>query len=73
LIKQGDHSVVARLDLSGMGQELKVLAGTESSVRRLDALRAELGDDPADWLEPFMSGETKLRPGLSARAAERAS
>ncbi len=57
LIKQGDHSVVARLDLSGMAEELTVLAGTERSVRRLDALRAELGDDPADWLEPFMAGE----------------
>ena len=57
LIKQGDHSVVARLDLSGMRRELTVLAGTESSVRRLDALREQLGDDPADWLEPFMNGE----------------
>jgi type IV secretion system protein VirB4 len=55
LIKQADHSVVARLDLSGMGGLLKVLAGNERSVRRLDALRARLGDDPADWLEPFMA------------------
>jgi len=56
LVKQGDTSVVARLDLSGMTGELRVLAGTERSVRRLDVLRARLGDDPADWLEPFMSG-----------------
>ena len=58
LVKQGDHSVVARLDLSGMAEELSVLAGTERSVRRLDALRAELGDDPADWLGPFMAGDS---------------
>jgi type IV secretion system protein VirB4 len=57
LIKQGDHSVVARLDLTGLTEELSVLAGTERSIRRLDALRAELGDDPADWLAPFMAGE----------------
>jgi type IV secretion system protein VirB4 len=56
LVKQGDHSVVARLDLNGMAGELKVLAGTERSVRRLDALRDRLGDDPAEWLEPFMEG-----------------
>jgi type IV secretion system protein VirB4 len=58
LIKQGDHSVVARLDLSGMVEELRVLAGTERSVRRLDGLRAELGDDPACWLGPFMAGDS---------------
>ncbi len=56
LVKQGDHSVVARLDLNGMAGELTVLAGTERSVRRLDALRGRLGDDPAGWLEPFMAG-----------------
>jgi type IV secretion system protein VirB4 len=54
LIKQADHSVVARLDLGGLKGELRVLAGTERSVRRLDALRARLGDDPGSWLEPFM-------------------
>ncbi len=56
LIKRGDHSVVARLDLSGMGGELAVLAGTERTVRRLEALREKLGDAPADWLPPFMEG-----------------
>jgi type IV secretion system protein VirB4 len=55
LVKQADHSVVARLDLSGMGGLLKVLAGNERSVRRLDALRARLGDDPRAWVEPFMA------------------
>ena len=55
LIKQADHSVVARLDLSGLNGELRVLAGTETSVRQLDALRAKLGDEPGDWLESFMT------------------
>jgi type IV secretion system protein VirB4 len=62
LIKQSDHSVVARLDLSGLDGELRVLAGTERSIRRLDALRETLGDDPADWLEPFMNGQSGLPP-----------
>ena len=57
LVKQADHSVVARLDLAGLAGELKVLAGTERTVRRLDALRERLGDDPAAWLEAFMDGK----------------
>jgi type IV secretion system protein VirB4 len=50
LIKHGNDSVVARLNLSGMPDLLTVLSGRESSVRRLDALRAEVGDDPKAWL-----------------------
>lgn len=56
LIKHGEHSVVARLDLRGLEQHLVVLSGSEASVRRLDALRATLGDDPADWLPPLIAG-----------------
>jgi type IV secretion system protein VirB4 len=58
LIKQAGHSVVARLDLAGMGDFVKVLAGNERSVRRLDTLRARLGDAPAAWLGPFMAERT---------------
>jgi len=57
LIKQADHSVVARLDLDGLPGYVRVLAATERSVRRLDALRAERGDDPALWLADMMAGE----------------
>jgi type IV secretion system protein VirB4 len=50
LIKHGADSVVARLNLSGMSDLLTVLSGRESTVRRLDDLRARYGDAPADWL-----------------------
>jgi type IV secretion system protein VirB4 len=50
LIKHGSDSVVARLNLSGMPDLLTVLSGRESSVRKLDDLRARYGDAPADWL-----------------------
>ena len=56
LIKHGNDSVIARLDLTGLDRILTVLSGRESSVRRLDTLRARLGDDPADWLEPLLAG-----------------
>jgi type IV secretion system protein VirB4 len=50
LIKHGNESVVARLDLSGERDLLTVLSGRERSVRALDAIRAETGDDPQAWL-----------------------
>lgn len=65
LIKRGDHSVVARLDLAGLSGELAVLAGTERAVRRLDALREQVGDEPAAWLPAFMN-ERDSRKGRSA-------
>jgi type IV secretion system protein VirB4 len=49
LVRQANRSVVARLDLGGMPDLLTVLSGRESSVRRLDELRASVGDDPAAW------------------------
>jgi type IV secretion system protein VirB4 len=56
LIRQPDASVVVRLDLSGMPGVLAVLSGRESSVRRLDGLRADYGDAPAAWY-PALTGE----------------
>lgn len=49
LVRHANHSVVARLDLSGMDDMLMVLSGRESAVRRLDMIRARVGDDPAAW------------------------
>jgi type IV secretion system protein VirB4 len=49
LVRHANHSVVVRLDLSGLPEVLTVLSGRESSVRRLDALRAIHGDDPEGW------------------------
>lgn len=62
LIKHGNDSVIARLDLTGLERILAVLSGRESSVRELDALRARLGDDPANWLEPLLG---KVAPASS--------
>ncbi len=51
LIRQPDASVVVRLDLAGMPEVLTLLSGRESTVRRLDSLRAECGDAPSAWFE----------------------
>jgi type IV secretion system protein VirB4 len=55
LIKHGNDSVVARLNLTGMDDILTVLSGREASVRRLDELRALHGDLPENWL-PLLLG-----------------
>lgn len=50
LIKHGNESVVARLNLSGERDMLTILSGRERTVRLLDDIRAEVGDDPEAWL-----------------------
>jgi len=69
LLRQGDRSAVVRLDLGGMDDLLTVLSGRETTVRRLDALRDEVGDDPAAWY-PALTGAPW--PGGAAAMAEAA-
>ncbi|CAN5714599.1 VirB4 family type IV secretion system protein [soil metagenome] len=54
LIKHGADSVVARLNLSGEPDLLTVLSGRERTVRLLDSLREDLGEDPAVWLPQLL-------------------
>lgn len=50
LVKHGADSVVARLNLNGERDLLTVLSGRERTVRMLDDIRAEVGDQPDAWL-----------------------
>lgn len=61
LIKQGLNSVVAELRLDGLDDALAVLSGRTETVDLLDRIRAEVGDDPAHWLEPFHRQRRQLR------------
>jgi type IV secretion system protein VirB4 len=54
LIKHGNESVVARLDLSGEKDLLTILSGREKTVRLLDRLRQEKGDSPAQWMSSLL-------------------
>lgn len=69
LIKQANMSVVARLDMSGMPEILTILSGREKSVRHLDTLRAEHGDDPAEWLPQLVEAAKKGPRALWERDA----
>ncbi len=53
LIKQGQNSVVAELDLRGFEDELAVLSGNTATSLLAEKLVAELGDDPTVWLPEF--------------------
>ena len=53
LIKQGLNSVVAELRLDGLDDALAVLSGRTETVDLLDRIRARVGDEPNNWLEPF--------------------
>lgn len=63
LVRHANHSVVVRLDLSGMGEVLTVLSGREASVRKLDTIRHAVGDDPRAWY-PRLTG--RAYPGDAA-------
>ncbi|WP_168454857.1 VirB4 family type IV secretion/conjugal transfer ATPase [Sphingopyxis microcysteis] len=54
LVKHGNESVVARLNLSGEHELLTILSGRERTVRILDELRAEHGDAPEAWYAALM-------------------
>jgi type IV secretion system protein VirB4 len=53
LIKHGNDSVIARLDLNAMPDIVKVLSGRKESLEECARLRNELGDDPLAWLPRF--------------------
>lgn len=47
------QSVIARVNLAGMQNEIAVISGREETVLLLDDLRNEVGDDPIRWLPKF--------------------
>lgn len=50
LVKQGQDSVVLRLDLTGAEECLTILSGRESTARKIDAILREQGEQATDWL-----------------------
>ena len=54
LIRHGNESVVARLDLSGEKDLITILSGRESTVRLFDELVDRTGPDPAHWMGPLL-------------------
>ena len=53
LVKQDNDGVVARIDLSGMEEVIRVLSGRVDTVLLMQQIISEVGDDPDDWLPIF--------------------
>lgn len=53
LLKQGRHSVVLKLPLGGMDDDLAVLSARASNLELMDRLIARHGEDPAAWAAQF--------------------
>jgi len=53
LIKHGQDSVIAKLNLAGMPDLIKVLSGRTETVAELELLIDTVGPDPKDWLPIF--------------------
>jgi len=53
LLKQGRHSVVAKLPLAGMDDDLAVLSARTSNLELMDRLIAQYGEDPDVWASHF--------------------
>ena len=53
LVKQDNDGVVARIDLSGMDDVIRVLSGRVETIMLLDDIIKEVGPDPMDWLKIF--------------------
>ena len=63
LLKQGNNSVVARLNLKGMEDDIAVLSANLARVLLLDEIRSRVGDVPSDWLPRY----TQLNRLLTTR------
>jgi type IV secretion system protein VirB4 len=55
LMKRESGSVICEFDLSNMHEFVAVLSGRANTVRFVDRLRDQLGNDPANWLDEFMT------------------
>jgi type IV secretion system protein VirB4 len=53
LVKHGPHSVICKLDLGGMPDEIAILSGRQTTVELLDKILAETGEDPSAWMPVF--------------------
>ncbi|AJD44167.1 type IV secretion system protein VirB4 2 (plasmid) [Rhizobium gallicum bv. gallicum R602sp] len=60
LIKHGNDSVIAKLDLGVMPDLIKVLSGRKETIEECAHLREIYGDDPAAWLGKFCGWESNI-------------
>ncbi len=55
LIKQGHEAAMGTLNLKGLEDYIAILSGNDATVKLLDQIREEVGDDPVIWLPIFQA------------------
>lgn len=60
LVKQDNDGVIARIDLSGMDDIIRVLSARAETVLLLDEIIEEVGDNPNDWLPIYYKKSREL-------------
>lgn len=58
LVKQGSQTNVAKLDLSGMGDIISVLAMAAEDFKYLDAAKSQVGNNPDSWIPLYVKLRT---------------
>lgn len=53
LIKQGKESTICKFNLSSLDDALAIFSANETTIRLLDAIIKEVGDNPDVWLPEF--------------------
>lgn len=54
LVRHGQDSVIARLDLGNLKEYLSVLSAKNSTLKEMDNLRQTIGNKASQWLPAFM-------------------
>lgn len=65
LVKQGDNSAVAELNLDGFDDELLILSGTPDNAEIAEEVIAEVGEDPAVWIPIYLTRVRSKRSSAS--------
>lgn len=62
LVKQGDNSAVAELNLAGFDDELLILSGTPDNAEIAEEVISQVGEDPVTWMPVYLN---RVRPKRS--------
>lgn len=69
LVKQGDSTTELHFDLSHCMKFMPILSGSTEGQIECEKIRAEYGDNPDDWIEPFLARMKELKQQQAAAKA----
>lgn len=61
LYKQSAESAICKLNLANMDDELAIYSANKSTIRLLEQIREEVGDNPKDWTPLFHERRKHIR------------